>query len=172
MMRSNVAKQRLVPDRSFPAYAYVPGHYPHPVRHPLGHSSGSEPVDTANDVELELREFRWGIDLFNHGYYWEAHEAWEGLWKSARSRPNRMLFKGLILLAASGVKVRQGKTQAAQRHAARAAATLFVVGELADAELRQTIGTEIASLAALADSPALCPILSQSVAPVFPFVLG
>ncbi|MER9007639.1 DUF309 domain-containing protein [Mesorhizobium sp. M0862] len=27
--------------------------------------------------------FRWGIDLFNHGYYWEAHEAWEPLWQTA-----------------------------------------------------------------------------------------
>ncbi|MER9856292.1 DUF309 domain-containing protein [Mesorhizobium sp. M0098] len=28
--------------------------------------------------------FRWGIDLFNHGYYyWEAHEAWEPLWHAA-----------------------------------------------------------------------------------------
>ena len=46
-----------------------------------------------------------GLDLFNHGYYWEAHEAWEGLWQVAdRDGPLRMLFKGLIMLSAAGVK--------------------------------------------------------------------
>lgn len=24
--------------------------------------------------------YRYGIDLFNHGYWWEAHAAWEALW--------------------------------------------------------------------------------------------
>jgi hypothetical protein len=59
-----------------------------------------------------------GIDLFNHGYYWEAHEAWDPLWQAAnRSTPHRLLFKGLILLAAAGVKIREGKQVAATRHA-------------------------------------------------------
>ncbi|MER8466566.1 DUF309 domain-containing protein [Mesorhizobium sp. M1396] len=67
--------------------------------------------------------FRWGIDLFNHGYYWEAHEAWEPLWHAAkRSTQHRLFFKGLILLAAAGVKIREGKQVAAVCHATRAAA--------------------------------------------------
>lgn len=66
-----------------------------------------------------------GLDLFNHGYYWEAHEAWEGLWQVAgRGAPLRTLFKGLILLSAAGAKIREGKHAAAIRHAGRAAALL------------------------------------------------
>nr|WP_244447982.1 DUF309 domain-containing protein [Neorhizobium vignae] len=51
-----------------------------------------------------------GQDLFNHGYYWEAHEAWEGLWQAAkRGSQLRAFLKGLILLSAAGVKIREGK---------------------------------------------------------------
>jgi predicted metal-dependent hydrolase len=63
-----------------------------------------------------------GHDYFNFGYYWEAHEAWEGLWQVAgRDTPLRALLKGLILLSAAGVKIREGKRSAAMRHAGRAA---------------------------------------------------
>ncbi len=27
-----------------------------------------------------------GVDLFNHGYYWESHEEWESLWHAAGRR--------------------------------------------------------------------------------------
>ncbi|WP_292396668.1 DUF309 domain-containing protein, partial [Mesorhizobium sp.] len=52
------------------------------------------------------------IDLFNHGYYWEAHEAWEPLWHTAKqSTQHRLFFKGLILLAAAArVKIREGES--------------------------------------------------------------
>ncbi|MER8440411.1 DUF309 domain-containing protein [Mesorhizobium sp. M1312] len=77
----------------------------------------------AVEDSLNSDVFRWGIDLFNHGYYWEAHEAWEPLWHAAQqSAQHRQFFKGLILLAAAGVKIREGKRVAAARHAARAAA--------------------------------------------------
>jgi hypothetical protein len=74
----------------------------------------------AAEVSLSSDAFLWGLDLFNHGYYWEAHEAWEGLWQVAdRDDPLRMLFKGLILLSAAGVKIRERKNAAAARHAKR-----------------------------------------------------
>ena len=51
-----------------------------------------------------------GIALFNAGYYWEAHEAWEGLWHAhGRDGPTADVLKGLIKLAAAGVKVREGR---------------------------------------------------------------
>ncbi len=34
---------RLVPDRPFPPYAYLPGRYPHPTRDAEGHSFGHQP---------------------------------------------------------------------------------------------------------------------------------
>ena len=41
-----------------------------------------------------------GIDLFNRGLYWEAHEAWEEAWTPDRRGPDRGFYKGLIQVAA------------------------------------------------------------------------
>lgn len=114
---------RLLPYRSFPAYAYLPGRLPHPVRDAAGHSYQVQIIHAAANLNSE--EFTWGCKLLNHGYYWEAHEAWEGLWHVAETAsPLRSLLKGLILLSAAGVKIREGKHAAAIRHAGRAAGLL------------------------------------------------
>jgi hypothetical protein len=61
--------------------------------------------------------------LFNAGYYWEAHECWEALWHAqGRRGPTADLLKGLIKLAAAGVKVRQRQRHGVVTHAQRAAA--------------------------------------------------
>lgn len=116
---------RYVPQRPFPRYAYVPGRQPHPVTDPRGHSFGIEPAEVPPldaTCPEESIEFLYGIDLFNHGYYWEAHECWEGLWHAAgRTGPVAVLLKGLIKLAAAGVKAREGNSTGVQRHARRAA---------------------------------------------------
>lgn len=52
---------------------------------------------------LEERErllLRRGIDLFNEGHYWHAHEAWEEAWTPDRWGPDRGFWKGLIQIAA------------------------------------------------------------------------
>lgn len=119
---------RYVPQRPLPKYAYVPGRQPHPVTDPRGHSFGIEPtklppLEPAHPERSE--EFLSAIDLFNHGYYWEAHETWEGLWHAAgRTGPVAILLKGLIKLAAAGVKAREGNSSGVQRHARRAAELL------------------------------------------------
>ena len=41
-----------------------------------------------------------GIELFNEGSYWEAHEAWEGDWMPDRKGPDSGFYKGLIQVAA------------------------------------------------------------------------
>jgi uncharacterized protein len=41
-----------------------------------------------------------GIDLFNSGEYWHAHEAWELEWMPDRKGPNAGFYKGLIQVAA------------------------------------------------------------------------
>lgn len=59
--------------------------------------------------------------MFNAGYYWEAHEAWEGVWIAAgRQGLVADYVKGLIKLAAAGVKIREGSAVGAQRHLTRA----------------------------------------------------
>jgi len=46
------------------------------------------------------RLFRHGIDLFNGGDFFEAHEAWEEIWRSTTPEP-RTFFQGLIQVAAA-----------------------------------------------------------------------
>ena len=41
-----------------------------------------------------------GIELFNSGRYWDAHEAWEHEWTPERRGPESGFYKGLIQIAA------------------------------------------------------------------------
>jgi uncharacterized protein len=54
------------------------------------------------EISQEQRErlFRAGIDLFNQGRFFAAHEAWEEIWRSTTPEP-RNLFQGLIQVAAA-----------------------------------------------------------------------
>ena len=89
-----------LPSRTFPAYSYVPGKFPHPLSDPAGHSFGQvaekcEPLTLANATQHE--EYLWGIQLFNHGYYWEAHETCEQVWHACGQKgPGADYLKGLI----------------------------------------------------------------------------
>lgn len=103
---------------SFPPYSFVPGYWPHPTRDSDGHSY-NQPEETA----LPLNPEKWnecpsylrGVELFNHGYYWEAHESWEGAWMAlGREGDAALLLKALIKYAAVGVKIRQQASGAAR----------------------------------------------------------
>jgi hypothetical protein len=118
-------------ERPLPPYSYVPGHAPHPVSDPRGHMHGHvaeavPPLDSSNwQVSPAYLE---GVDLFNHGFYWEAHETWESLWHAAgRAGPTGIWLKGLIKIAAAGVKAREGNPVGVERHARR---SLALIGEL------------------------------------------
>jgi hypothetical protein len=65
---------------------------------------------------------------------------WEGLWKACgRSGTTADFLKGLIKLAAAGVKHREGRNEGVRRHAARAV-------ELFESVARQTDGKSYAGL--------------------------
>src|SRR6202521_777713 len=149
---------RWLPQKSLPPYAYLPGKNPHPVRDPTGHSYHVEPIPVAAEASLSSDAFLWGLDLFNHGYYWEAHEAWEGLWQVAdRDGPLRMLFKGLILLSAAGGKIRERKNAAAQRHAKRAAALLRQLAKVPNRAFERALGMSRAAVGERTEADASIP---------------
>lgn len=109
----------------FPPYSYVPGgRWPHPKSHPDGHSYHIIPEPAKPPVPArwdESAEYIRGCLLFNAGYYWEAHETWEAVWLAAgRKGSVADLLRGLIKLAAAGVKVREGLPQGVRTHAGRA----------------------------------------------------
>ncbi|HEY2892942.1 MAG TPA: DUF309 domain-containing protein [Pirellulales bacterium] len=116
---------RFLPDEPLPPYTYVSRVTPHPTRDPAGHSykaTHARPEPLATETWRSSREFLFGIDLFNAGYYWEAHEAWESLWHACgRQGTTAELLQGLIKLAAAGVKAREHRPAGVARHARRAA---------------------------------------------------
>lgn len=148
--------------RPLPVYAHTPGVTPHPISDPAGHSFGEEPTPpTALDPSRwrDSPDYLEAIDLLNHGYPWEAHEAWEGLWIAAgRCGETADFLKGLIKLAAAAVKEREGRPEGVRRHARRA-------GEL----FRQMPGERyaglvVADLVAAADCLAVGEITPRSIA--------
>jgi predicted metal-dependent hydrolase len=126
-----------VPDRPrygrqpFPPYTYVPGHAPHPVSDPRGHMHGhiAASVPPLNPTAWQASPaYLEAVDLFNHGYYWEAHETWESLWHAAgRGGATGIWLKALIKLAAAAVKAREGNPVGVERHARR---SRELIGEL------------------------------------------
>ncbi len=116
---------RMMPSVDLPDYTFIPGSgTPHPVRDPQGHSYGQKrtsPKSLTDENWRDNRAFLMGIDYFNMGYYWEAQDEWERLIKSSGSDSviGRFL-KGLVKMAAAGVKVREGSIHGVRRHAASA----------------------------------------------------
>jgi uncharacterized protein len=119
---------RYCVSRPLPPYSYVTGLFPHPTRDERGHSFGKHEAPPPPLLEETYREnevYAYALDLFNHGFYWEAHEAWESLWHAAGRRGRTANFlKGLIKLAATGVKAREGRPAGVKLHAERAAELL------------------------------------------------
>ena len=102
---------RYVPEVPFPSYRHLPGETPHPHRHPQGHRF-SCPFEGAVPESAGWRgdkAYLLGVDFYNHGFWWEAHEQWESLWQRAGRRTAEGLFlQGMIQLAAAAIKRHQG----------------------------------------------------------------
>lgn len=170
-------RPRLVPDEPLPPYSYVPGQYPHPHSHPAGHSHGKKstiPPCPDPDHWEECRAYLVGLDLFNHGYYWEAHEAWESLWHACGRRGlAAQFFKGLIQLAAAGVKAREEKWPGFLGHAHRAGQLFQEVACHLPAPATLFMGLPIKDLHTWAVSLQALHLVIPSgpPPPLFPFIL-
>ena len=109
-------------DRKFPPYRFVPGKAAHPTRDPDGHSylKHPEPLAAFEAGQWQsCEEYLYGIDLFNHGYWWEAHEALEAVWIAAGIETETGLFiQGLIQIAVAHLKRFQGFNDMTKRMAA------------------------------------------------------
>lgn len=165
--------RRHAPLVPLPPYSFVPGHgLPHPVTDPAGHLYGREPVAPLAAEELatlpvdavgrrsaitallaENPHWLHAVDLFNAGYSWEAHEAWEGFWNVlGRTTPEARLVQGLIRLAAACVKIREGSPEGVKRHTLRARELLgeaVAVDRGSDASRSAALGLSCTSIATL-----------------------
>jgi hypothetical protein len=127
-------------DAPLPKSAYIPGQTGRPTEAELRALLGDDhfgifsPATGACDPRHRV-----AIDLFNAGFYWEAHEAWERVWVSCGRRGAVAdVVKGLVKLAAAGVKNAQGNPIGSTRHARRAAELI--------AQTRGTLGPVMAGV--------------------------
>ncbi len=109
------ASGRRYSTATLPPYRHVPGLTPHPRRHPLGHQFGTT-ERTAPPFSPEqwprANDYLYGVDLYNFAFFWEAHEAWERVWKTTPPGSMARLFlHGLIQIAAALLKRTQDKPE-------------------------------------------------------------
>lgn len=110
----------FLPDEAFPPYRFVPGKAPHPFAHAGGWGHGQPrptPPFISREAWRENRAYLSGVDLFNRGWWWEAHEVWEELWHVVEGRDavQHDLLKGLIQLAACALNRERGSDRGAAR---------------------------------------------------------
>ena len=55
-----------------------------------------------------------GIELFNQGRFWHAHEEWEDAWKAEEDPSLRLFYKGIIQTAAALVHWQRGNPRGLQ----------------------------------------------------------
>jgi hypothetical protein len=98
-----------------PEVAFLPGRTARPSR------AGFELDGTLLAPERWRENLIWlhGVDLYNHGFAWEAHEAWEQIWAASPDPLQKRFLQSLIQAAASALKraldERSGSRRLAQR---------------------------------------------------------
>ncbi len=110
----------FMPHVPFPPYRFVPGHAPHPFAHEGGYAYGQRTPVPPYLPESAWREnvpYLRGLDFFNRGWWWEAHESWESYWHVAKPRDARqeLLFRALIQFAACALNRERGQDGGAGR---------------------------------------------------------
>jgi len=134
---------------------------PEPAPLPLDHLPDDPASRRCALAALLAADPRWlhALDLFNEGFSWEAHEAWEQFWHAlGRTTPEARFVQGLIHLAAAAVKIREGKPAGVTKHTQRARELLDGAGAADQGGAGEgrgldaaatTLGLETASLGAV-----------------------
>lgn len=66
------------------------------------------------DQDMERRLFRAGIEQFNAGQYFHAHDTWEEIWRVVTGR-HKMFYQGLIQLAVALHHLERGNHRGAEK---------------------------------------------------------
>lgn len=99
-------------------------HTPHAMpacRHIPG--SGSSPdMGVLEVAKAGADAFAYGADLFNRGFFWEAHEVWEAVWMAAApNSARRQALRALIQMTNACLKLAMGRRNAFARLAVEVA---------------------------------------------------
>jgi hypothetical protein len=101
---------------AMPGWAYNPGTDGAPDREPLETAKRLVPLRFDGSVPADHPAFLYGLALHDGGFFWEAHEVWEAVWKAApMNGRDRLALRSLIQIANAGLKQRQARPRAAAR---------------------------------------------------------
>lgn len=105
-------------DIPLPGYRHLPFKNPHPFLDKDGHSYSEKmlPPDSFGPENWQqCKDYLYSIDLFNHGYWWEAHERLKHICISAgRESITGKFTQGLIQVSAALLKFYMEETGAAE----------------------------------------------------------
>jgi predicted metal-dependent hydrolase len=138
---------------TMPRWAYNPGMDCAPDQEPLEAAKELVPGRFEQFVPADNAAFQYALALHDAGFFWEAHEIWEAVWKAApMNGRDRLALRALIQIANAALKQRQGRPRAAARLTEEARALLSelaarggaaepesVAGRLRAAKLRERL---------------------------------
>ena len=105
-----------------PRWSCLPSHVASADFERLRPATGSVPDRLASEALPDQLAFRFGADLFNAGFFWEAHEVWELVWRALPPNSReRLACQALIQAANACLKLRFGRTKAFGRLSAEVA---------------------------------------------------
>jgi hypothetical protein len=106
---------RYCPERELPLYAFRPGINPHPNKE--GGHQYQRPEPSPTKLVKSNPDFLYAIDLYNDGYFWEAHIFLEAIWNYHKRIGNEADFcKALIKLSAGSLKREINQDPQAMQH--------------------------------------------------------
>ena len=116
-------KPKLNPVRytkiSLPDKKYSPGQGVHPKKAPQQFHIPELPSDEATfsvNTWKNSQRYLYAIDLFNYGYWWEAHEVLEELWiKTGKTSFTGIFIQGIIQISATLLKKSQSTPNSASQ---------------------------------------------------------
>jgi predicted metal-dependent hydrolase len=114
--KPNIERYTTLP---FPSFSYIPKLHIHPEK-----LSEKPHIPLLPELTEKFSVHSWknctnylyAIDLFNYGYYWEAHEVLEKLWLSAgKKSPEGIFVQGIIQVSVAMLKWSQSNTTGLKR---------------------------------------------------------
>ena len=119
-------------DRALPSYRHLPFQNAHPFLDKGGHSYGEKltpPEDFNPDNWENHEEYLYCIDLFNNGFWWEAHERLKYLsMATGQESETGQFIRGIIQISAALLKHFMGEDGGAQTLAKMGIETLEKTG--------------------------------------------
>jgi predicted metal-dependent hydrolase len=103
-------------DLALPRWAYVPGKQPAADHDALERAKALVPVRYDGFVPASDPALRYGLALNDGGFFWEAHEILEAIWKVApQGGRDRILLRACIQVANANLKMKMDRPRAALR---------------------------------------------------------